>query len=167
MWWFFVAIIFVECHHLFAYPGKMLIKSSQIGHNWVARYLRSIKLQFHVLTLLLHWIEMNTKWTENWTKTEHREKKESRPRFQLFATKSIPNCLTLAVQIILPVTKKKGYIFFSCTLSQPAIRNSCCIQWVCSCFILSSFISSPSFVCLFVAHALNIYMKSKQIPRSN
>lgn len=56
----FVAIIFVECHHLFAYPGKMLIKSSQIGHNWVARCLRSIKLQFHVLTLLLHWIEMNT-----------------------------------------------------------------------------------------------------------
>lgn len=25
--------------------------------------------------LLLHWIEMNTKWTEKWTKTEHRGKK--------------------------------------------------------------------------------------------
>lgn len=137
----FVAIIFVECHHLFAYPGKMLIKSSQIGHNWVARYLRSIKLQFHVLTLLLHWIEMNTKWTEKWTKTEHREKKESRPRFQLFATKSIPNCLTLAVQIMLPVTKKKGYFFvhLESTCNSQFVLHSMSLQLFY--FILISFIS--------------------------
>lgn len=91
-------------------------KSSPIGDDWVARYLlRSIKLQFHVLTLLFHCVEMNTKWNElpdeqtqqSNNNNSNQQTKPSR-RFQSVETKSIRNRFVQDVQIMLRVTKKYG-----------------------------------------------------------
>lgn len=142
----------IECHRLFVHPVKMITKSSPIGDDWVARYLlRSIKLQSHVLTLLFHCVEMNTKWNElpdeQTQQSNSNQQTKPRRRFQSVETKSIQNRFVQDVQIMLRVTKKTRNILCAvCTLHCAAHWNdlqfvwilSCCIKWVCSCFILST-----------------------------